>query len=430
MRLGGRVQAAAEVLADIDRRKRPAGAALKDWGTAHRFAGSGDRAAIGNLIYDTLRQKLSQAAAAGSDEPQALVFATLARQWKMTGEEIAAAMQGDKFAPDVPEIEWMDRVAKADLADAPAHVRADIPQWCEASFEANFADEWVNEARALSRRPPLDLRVNTAKANRDKVAKHLARDGAKPTAIARHGLRIAPGERAARLPNVQASAGYQKGWFEIQDEGSQIVADLVYASPGDKVLDYCAGGGGKTLALSAAMENRGQVHAHDASRERLAPIHARLTRAGTRNVQVHEPGADLSALEGKMDRVVVDAPCSGSGAWRRRPDTKWRIEPANLETRLAEQGEALSQAGVYVRPGGFLIYITCSVLPEENENQVYGFLEDHSGFELVSAGEVWQDLFGFDKPQPWSSDMKSVTLTPASTGTDGFFFAAIGRKSR
>ena len=183
------------------------------------------------------------------------------------------------------------------------------------------------------------------------------------------------------------------------------------------------------LALAAAMDNRGQVHAYDANRDRLAPIFARLKRAGTRNVQVHEPDADLGALHGKMDRVVVDAPCSGSGSWRRRPDTKWRIEPSNLETRLAEQGEALSQAAGFVRPGGFLIYITCSVLPEENENQVYGFAEDHAGFELVSAGEVWQDLFGFDKPQPWSADMKSITLTPASTDTDGFYFAVMQRKT-
>ena len=225
---------------------------------------------------------------------------------------------------------------------------------------------------------------------------------------------------------MQADGAFQKGFFEVQDEGSQIVADLVLARPGEQVLDFCAGAGGKTLALAASMENKGQIHAYDADRQRLKPIHERLKRAGVRNVQVHAPDADLSALVGKMDRVVVDAPCTGTGTWRRRPDTKWKLTKENLETRLTEQEEVLSQAAPFVRPGGFLIYITCSILPEENENQIAAFLDENAGFELLSAGEVWQDLFGFDKAQPWSADMKSITLTPASTGTDGFYFAVLG----
>lgn len=429
MRLGGRVQAAIEVLEDMAARKRPAAQALRDWGLSHRFAGSGDRSAIGNLVYDTLRKQASAAWLMGDDSPHAVVFLTLQRDWDVGLEQLREAFQGDRFAPAIPEEKLLAAESK-DTAFADAHVEADVPEWCVPSFEEAFEEEWVAEAKALAARPPLDLRVNTLKADRDKVIRALSSTGAKNTAIARNGIRIAPGKGARRLPNVQAEPAYQKGWFEIQDEGSQIAADLVFARRGEQVLDYCAGGGGKTLALAAGMENRGQVHAHDADKNRLAPIFERLKRAGVRNVQVHSPRAprdDLSPLEGRMDRVLVDAPCTGSGTWRRRPDAKWRLTPAMLETRMDEQAAALDEAARYVRPEGYLAYVTCSVFAEENEQQAYAFCERHAGWELLSAGEVWQDLFGFNKAKPWSSDMKCITLTPASTGTDGFFFAVMQR---
>ncbi len=272
----------------------------------------------------------------------------------------------------------------------------------------------------------MDIRVNTLKSNRDKVLKQLRRPDANPTTIALHGIRIESNKPFARQPNVQAEELFQKGRFEIQDEGSQIVGDLIFARAGESILDYCAGGGGKTLALSASMENKGQIHAYDSDKSRLAPIHDRLKRAGTRNVQTHSPGSDLSTLVDKMDKVVIDAPCTGSGTWRRRPDAKWRFDEKNLETRLQQQEEVLSEASPFVKSGGHLIYITCSIFPEENENQVYSFTEDNPEFEIVSAGEVWQELFGDEKPAPWSSDMKTVTLTPASTNTDGFLFLCDG----
>ncbi len=428
MRLGGRMQAAIEVIADMDKRKRPAADALKDWGLSHRFAGSGDRAAIGNIVYDVLRKKLSLGCRIDGDSPQALVHAAIIEDWGYGIEGLARALDGDKFAPEALS-ETQEKALQADLLSAaPPHVQADIPEWCVDSFEANFADEWVAEAGALALRPPLDLRANTLKASRDKVVRQLSRQKARPSLISLNGIRIEAGVRDSRLPNVQAEAGFQKGWFEVQDEGSQIVAELVFARAGENILDLCAGAGGKTLALSAAMENRGQVHAHDSDKSRLAPIYERLKRAGVRNAQVHSADDDMGNLVGKMDRVVVDAPCTGTGTWRRRPDAKWRLDRKNLEERLQEQEEVLSQAAPFVRPGGFLVYITCSLLPEENENQAYAFVEDNPEFEILSAGEVWQDIYGFDKAQPWSSDMKSITLTPASTGTDGFFFCVMGRR--
>jgi 16S rRNA (cytosine967-C5)-methyltransferase len=171
------------------------------------------------------------------------------------------------------------------------------------------------------------------------------------------------------------------------------------------------------------------VHAYDTDRKRLAPIIERLKRAGTRNVQVHESISSLSPLKDRFDRVLVDAPCTGTGTWRRRPDTKWRLTEKNLEERLQQQQEALANASAFVRPGGFLLYVTCSILPQENEEQVHGFCKSNPEFEILSAADTWRSLFGGGKPQPWSRDSKTVTLTPASTDTDGFFFCAMGRKA-
>ncbi|ASW05296.1 RsmB/NOP family class I SAM-dependent RNA methyltransferase [Rhizobium sp. 11515TR] len=428
MRLGGRLQGAIEVLADIEARKRPVADALKDWGLAHRFAGSGDRAAIGNIVYDALRMRLSHAWLMEDDSASALAHAVLFRQWGLTPEALAAELDGDKFAPEAPNAETLAAFAVRKLEDAPRHVQGDIPEWVEPSFSQAFGDGWLAEAKALSERPTLDLRANALKADRAKVVKALERAGGQSSKIARFGIRIPAGEGASRLPNVTAELSFQKGWFEVQDEGSQIVADLVLPDEGDQVLDYCAGGGGKTLAMSAAMHNKGQVHAYDSDRRRLAPIIERLKRAGTRNVQVHDDRNGLLQLRGKFDKVLVDAPCTGTGTWRRRPDTKWRLTQKNLDERTSQQQEALAQAGEFVRPGGALLYVTCSVLPEENEAQVNRFAAQNPDFEVVETLSSWEKLFGKDAAKPRSSDGKTITLTPASTDTDGFFFSRLQRK--
>ncbi|MBN9053165.1 MAG: RsmB/NOP family class I SAM-dependent RNA methyltransferase [Rhizobiales bacterium] len=429
MRLGGRLSGAIEVLADIETRRRPVADALKDWGLSHRFAGSGDRAAIGNIVYDALRMKLSHAFLMDDDSPTALGHAVLLRQWGLAPEALAAEFEGDRFAPQPLSQDALAAFNARDLATAPLHVQGDIPEWIQPSFEANFAGDWLAEAKALAGRPTLDLRANTLKAGRDKVLKALERNSALASAIARQGIRIPAGEGPARLPNVTADLAFQKGWFEVQDEGSQIVADLVVPGEGEQVLDFCAGGGGKTLAMAAAMHNKGQVHAYDTDRKRLAPIIERLKRAGTRNVQVHEDISSLAPLKDRFDRVLVDAPCTGTGTWRRRPDTKWRLTEKNLEERLTQQQEALANASAFVRPGGALFYVTCSILPQENEEQVQGFCKANPKFEILDATDTWQKLFGADTPQPRSRGGKTVTLTPATTDTDGFFFCAMRRKA-
>ncbi|MEX2276424.1 MAG: RsmB/NOP family class I SAM-dependent RNA methyltransferase [Cucumibacter sp.] len=429
MRLPGRLAAAIEVLTDLETRHRPAAEALKDWGIAHRFAGSGDRAAIGNLVYDALRKRLSSAHFAGADTPRAAILAIVIREWGETPDTLAAAFGGDRFAPAVLSDEEAAAFTRPNpFAGAPGHVAADLPEWVAPFVEENFGEEWISEGRALAERPPLDLRANTLKSSRDKLLAALKRFSPRPAAIARHGIRIEPGRRDARIPNVESEEGFRKGWFEVQDEGSQIVTALTGAVPGEQLLDLCAGAGGKTLAMAAAMENRGQIYAYDADRHRLAPIHERIARAGVRNVQVRAPGEGvLDDLAGKMDRVIIDAPCTGSGVWRRRPDAKWRLKPDQLTRRLAEQREVLAEATRFVRPGGMIAYITCSILPPENEAQVASFLAAHPDFTLASAFEGWSKLLGPDAPQPHSIDMKSVTLTPASTHTDGFFCSLLTR---
>ncbi|MBB3655932.1 16S rRNA (cytosine967-C5)-methyltransferase [Rhizobium sp. BK650] len=427
MRLGGRLEGAISVLADIDARKRPVADALKDWGLAHRFAGSGDRAAIGNIVYDALRMRLSHAYLMDDDSAVAIAHAVMFRQWGFTPETLAAELADDKFAPTPLSTEALAAFTSRSLSDAPLHVQGDIPEWVQSSFEQAFGDEWLSEAQALAGRPTLDLRANILKATREKAVKALERAGANEAKIARYGIRIPAGEGASRLPNVTAELSFQKGWFEVQDEGSQIVADLVLPKDGEQVLDYCAGGGGKTLAMAAAMHNKGQVHAYDADRKRLAPIIERLKRAGTRNVQVHDDAKDLSNLRDRCDKVLVDAPCTGTGTWRRRPDTKWRLTAKNLDERTAQQQEALKQASSFVRPGGELIYVTCSVLPQENEEQVRRFAADNGDFEIISALPAWDSLFGQAGTRPRSSDGKTITLTPASTDTDGFFFCRLRR---
>ncbi len=429
MKSAGRLQAAIEVLEDIEQRHRPASLALAEWGRGHRFAGSGDRAAIGNIVYDALRHRASIAWCMGNETARALALGVMVFHWGETAKSLGEMFEGDAHAPEALSDAEIKALTSGTLEDAPGWVQADIPEWLEEAFEDNFADEFITEGQALSNRPSTDFRINTLKADRDKVMKALKRFNLEPTELSPNGLRIPPSEGAARTANLQPEAAYQKGWVEVQDEGSQVSSLLVYARPGEQVLDFCAGAGGKTLAMAAAMENKGQIFAYDSDRNRLKPIYERLKRAGTRNVQVRAPGDSLEDLVGKMDRVVVDAPCTGSGVWRRRPDAKWRLTPDALGQRLGEQSQILEEASRYVRPGGYLCYITCSVLAQENEAQVYSFLEDQEEFELLSAGEVWEELFPGTDSKPWSSDSCTITLTPSSTGTDGFFFAVMGRRT-
>lgn len=430
MRLPGRISAAIEVLEDIDRRHRPVSEALKAWGLNNRFAGAGDRAAIGNLVYDALRRRASHAFAMGEDTPRALVLSVVVRDWGEPPDELASAFAEDRHAPETMSAAEVARLSATDpLAGAPDHVRADVPDWIAALLAESLGDSWVAEAEAMTARPPLDLRVNTLKSDRDRVMKALARFAPEAAALTPNGIRIPAGDRDSRTPNVQVDEAFLKGGFEVQDLGSQAVARLAGARAGEQVLDLCAGAGGKTLAMAAAMENKGQIFAHDSDRRRLAPIYDRMKRAAARNVQVRPPGEGaLDDLVGRMDRVVVDAPCTGSGTWRRRPDTKWKLTPDQLEARVAEQQAILDDAARYVKPGGMLAYITCSVLPQENGRQATDFLSRHPDFAIVPGSSLWHSGFAGAGRAIFTAE-GGLQLTPATTGTDGFYFAMLQKAS-
>jgi 16S rRNA (cytosine967-C5)-methyltransferase len=427
MRLPGRLSAAIEVLTEVETRHRPVAEALKAWGLANRFAGAGDRAAIGNLVYDALRKRASHAWAMGNDAPRSLILSVAVRDWGIAPDELADQFAGDTHAPETLSADEVHRLsAHEPYAGAPDHVRADLPEWTLAQL--SFGDV-VAEGEAMAARPPLDLRVNTLKANRDKVLKALERFGAVATEVSPIGIRIAAGERDSRTPNVQVEEGYLKGQFEVQDHGSQIVALLSGAKPGEQVLDLCAGAGGKTLALAAMMENRGQIFAHDSDRHRLAPIYDRLKRNGARNVQVRPPGEGaLDGLLGKMDRVVIDAPCTGSGTWRRRPDAKWKLTPEQVAARVGEQRAILEEGARYVQPGGMLMYITCSILDAENGDQLGHFMAAHPEFEIVDIADAFAMLSEQARAVAHFPARGGVQLTPLKTGTDGFFAFAAARK--
>jgi 16S rRNA (cytosine967-C5)-methyltransferase len=344
-----------------------------------------------------------------------------------TPQSLDQALAGDSFAPPVLDDQERAAWASRNLADAPDAVRADVPDWCVPHLQAAFGGDWIAEAAALAQRPPLDLRANTLKASRAKVLKDLQHLGAMPGPIAPDAVRIAPIEGSGRHPNVQAEPAFAKGWFEVQDEGSQIVALLTAPDAPVQVLDYCAGAGGKTLALAAGFANKGQIFAYDSEKARLAPIFNRLKRASVHNVQVFARAEALAPLESRMDLVLVDAPCTGSGTWRRRPDAKWRLSERQLETRVGEQAAILEQAARHVRPGGRLAYITCSVFPDENERQIEAFVATHPGFAVRDLRGEWArklpETVGRARFGPFGA-----ALSPRLTGTDGFFIGVLERE--
>jgi 16S rRNA (cytosine967-C5)-methyltransferase len=430
---GARLSAAIEVLADIEDRRRPAADALKDWGLAHRFAGSGDRAAIGGLVFDALRRRSSAAYLMGASTPRAILFGALRLERGMSVDSIARLADGVRHAPPPPDHAEADALAAAALRDdAPAHVRGDYPEWLDPYFAAVFGEQRADEAAALSRRAPVDLRVNTLKADRDAALAALAHLGVTPTPWSPVGLRIAL-SADAKSPPLHAEPAYIDGLIEIQDEGSQLAALLSGVQPGETVVDLCAGGGGKTLALAALMANSGRIVATDTDIRRLAPIYARIARAGVHNVEVRTPRGDaelLDDLSGAADLVLIDAPCAGVGAWRRNPDAKWRVRPGALEQRIKAQDAALDRSARLARPGGRIAYITCSLLDEENGARVRAFTGRHPEFAAVPAPEVAGAL-GAESVHFLAAvkvSAEGLLMTPRRTGTDGFFVSVMRRR--
>jgi 16S rRNA (cytosine967-C5)-methyltransferase len=435
VRDGGRIQAAIEVLRDVTERRTPVKDAVRDWGKRSRFAGSKDRAWVSGLVLDALRRKNSIERQMEAQGPRALALGALKLAWGWDVRKVEAAFK-DEHAPPALSAQEREALLLAPDPSAPMHVKGDFPEWLAPMMARAFGEDVVAEAQAMAARAPVDLRINTLKADAEKAGRALESVNARRIPELVNGFRIAAPEAVERGESVEAIPAYSKGWVEVQDMGSQIAAAASCAAPGEQVLDYCAGGGGKTIAMAAMMENTGQIFAHDVDGKRLSALIPRLNRAGIRNVQLRHPreNASLDDLSHAMDLVMIDAPCTGTGTWRRRPDAKWRLQPNALDKRRVEQGQILRTACNYVKPGGRLVYVTCSFLVEENEDQVAGFLADRADFEQEDAAEHASRSrqlteTGVRLVQKRRRPDGSVRLTPLTAGSDGFFMAVLRRRS-
>ena len=428
-----RLSAAIELIETIDAQRVPAAKALKEWGTAHRYAGSGDRAAISGLIWDVLRRRASSAWIMDNDSPRARTLGMLRLERGMTADAISDLCHGERFAPEPLTSAERAALTSRTLDAAPAHIAGDYPEWLDGYLAQAFGEDRVAEATAMASRAPLDLRVNTLKAKREKILGSIAHLGAVPTPWSQIGLRIELGADA-RNPGIHAEEDFIKGAIEVQDEGSQLAALLSAAKPGEQVIDLCAGAGGKTLALAAMMQGKGRLIATDHDKRQLAPIYERLSRAGVHNADVRTPKGPndtLSDIHASADLVLIDAPCTGTGTWRRNPDAKWRMRPGALEVRLKDQIEVLDRAAALVKPGGRIAYVTCSVLPPENGQQVRAFVARHPEFSVVppeqTATVLWDKADDFAAAALKSNE--GWLMTPRRTGTDGFFVSVLKRQA-
>jgi 16S rRNA (cytosine967-C5)-methyltransferase len=427
-----KLAAAIDVFDALEKDRRPAGDALKAWGLAHRFAGSGDRAGIAGLVYDALRRRTSSAYLMGAETPRAILIGMLKRERGLDTDAISKLADGSNYGAAALSDDERARLDAADMSAAPPHVAGDYPEWLDPHFERAFGKDRGEEGAALASRAPLDLRVNTLKSEPDRAASMLNDLKPERGRWSPVSLRIAL-NADAKSPAIHAEPAFLKGMIEVQDEGSQLAALFAGAKPGEQVVDLCAGAGGKTLALAALMQNKGQIFATDDDKRRLAPIHDRLARSGARNVQVRTPksiGGEIDDLNGRCDLVLIDAPCTGTGSWRRNPDAKWRMRPGALEQRVKEQADILDRATGLTKSGGRIAYVTCSVLDEENGAQVRAFLARHAEFAVVKPAEVIQALGDratkFGKAARLSAE--GILMTPRTTGTDGFFVSVLKRE--
>ncbi|MBF0561633.1 MAG: RsmB/NOP family class I SAM-dependent RNA methyltransferase [Alphaproteobacteria bacterium] len=451
---GARIQAAIELLAAIQASPQPADGVASTYFRTHRYIGAKDRKAIGDRVWRLLRRRArlgwwaSHAAAraldrrpghaaqpststspgAALDEARRLMLADLVLAQGMTQDGLDGLREEPYGVPGLTQDERRIVAAMTgqplEHSAMPRWVRHEYPEWLEATLTRRFGAAMADEVAALNIEAPLDLRVNTLKVTRDVAITRLAAEGiaASVTPWSPLGLRL-----GVRI-GLGSSPAFRDGLVEVQDEGSQMVALLADARPGQAVLDYCAGAGGKTLALAAAMANKGRLVACDVSEGRMERSAVRLKRAGvhnvTRRVLDDTSGKWLKRAQGSYDRVLVDAPCSGTGTWRRNPDAKWRLSPDDVAELVALQRRILDTAARLVRPGGRLIYATCSLLPDENEDQISRFLADTPAFHGLPVATVWQAAMG----TPWPlGEAEALRLTPASTGTDGYFVVVLER---
>ena len=464
-----RLAAAASVLDSIAQGRQPAEAVLKAWGSANRYAGSKDRRAIADHVYKVLRARGRLVwAMGGREDGRALVIGALSLIDGLSLEEIEALHSGEGYGPKPLSKQERARISLTG-DEVPGWVAAGLPEFVVDDFKNTFGERWAEEAAGLMvPRAPIDLRVNAAKATVAEVEDELREAGLNPqrTPWSAWGLRL----QSEPPPNVQALEAFKAGRFEIQDEGSQIVCALAGVTPGMTVVDYCAGGGGKTLGLAvqglapgasrvadaaepekvwtptgwvdapkgrapvAVAKAEGRLIACDVVQKRLDNIRPRLARAGVEAELIHlgPNGGGVEDIIGQADVVFVDAPCTGSGTWRRKPEDAWRLKPEDVDRMHSLQTAILARAAKLVKPGGRLVYVTCSMLRVENEASVDAFEEDHPAFARVAIVEALSATGVTEAGHAKLGELAEghrLRLSPATAGTDGFFAAVYERQA-
>lgn len=431
---GARLQTAIELLHEIEARPDiPADSVVTEGFRARRYAGSKDRRAVAALAFGVLRRRrqidwwLARADILATARTRVLAFHQLA-----AGVDIGAMASICPDGPHAPapldaQEQGLARLLDGQTFDHPEQppaVTGNAPDWLYRRFLCRFGESASAELKALELEASVDLRVNTLKTTREAVRTALRSEGVEsaPTLLSPIGLRLS-GRRA--LGGVSA---YRDGLVEVQDEGSQIAALLVDARPGMTAVDFCAGAGGKTLALAAQMQNEGRILAFDVAAGRLKRAAERLVRAGVTIAETQAfggpPGApEVGRLESTADRVLVDAPCTGTGAWRRRPEDRWRLSEAALDELVAVQDGILDRAARLVRRGGRMVYVTCSLLLDENEGRIAAFLARRPGFGRIDIRGVWKDVLTPECP----ATAEDLLLTPARHGVDGFYVCVLER---
>jgi 16S rRNA (cytosine967-C5)-methyltransferase len=406
-----RIQAAIEILEALDATQKPADRFLRDFFRARRYAGSKDRAAITERVFAIFRHRASLAWRMQSENPRALAIASLIRD----GEPIDPLFDGSGYGPKPLTEEERAAIAAPERPDAPANVQGDFPSFLEPELKRAFGDDLIAETKAFAARAAVDLRVNTLKAEREDVLAQLTSEGiaAESTPYSPDGIRIAANAATSQLSRHKL---FLEGAFEFQDEAAQLASLLCNAKPGMRVLDLAAGAGGKSLALAAAMQNEGEIIACDIRAAALEELRDRAARAGATIIRTAN-----NPPKQEFDIVLVDAPCSGTGTWRRQPELKWRLTPERLLELTRTQDQLLAEAAQRTAPGGHLVYATCSVLPLENADRVREFLAANEGFSPVPALNAWHG----DNIPPGLGD--TFRASPAKTGTDGFFTAILER---
>lgn len=435
MHEAARLSASIELLAACEStwntpRSLPTDIVINRYFKERRYIGSKDRGAIAALTYLIIRNYASLGWCVmqhGLEGTRALAIAALLLMEKKKLPVLQNLFSGEQFAPSrltAAESAFAKAIAGQELLhkDMPDHARYNYPQWLESDLKSSLGDKWKEELQALAQEAPVDLRTNTLLTTRDALIAALRKEGyeAEPTPHSPIGVRL-----SKRGP-VFTSATFKQGWFEMQDEGSQLVSLMLGAKPGQKVIDFCAGAGGKTLAIAAEMRNKGRILAWDTSEKRLKQMPERLRRAKVDNVQMHalesEHDAFVKRHKDSADAVLIDAPCSGSGTWRRNPDLKWRFHAKDLQEIVALQQRVLSSAARLVKPEGHLLYVTCSTLQKENEQQIDAFMSQHENFRVVMEDNLCSKL---DHRKTSTAGM--LRLTPLHDGTDGFFASLLQR---